>query len=114
MITGPDAVLTSGKEGTVYRCHAAPGHDRAFFAVKVYRSLAHRTFRNDAVYREGRGIGYGKHEAREQRAFANRSRFGRIVGQAAWVSDEYATLADTCTSRGRACRSPSCAPGTRS
>ena len=91
-ITELDAVLTSGKEGTVYRCHAAPGKERAFYGVKVYRSLAHRTFRNDAVYREGRGLGYGQHAQREQRAFANRSRFGRAVGQAAWVADEYATL----------------------
>ena len=91
-ITGIDAVLKSGKEGTVYRCHAAPGHGQPFFAAKVYRGLAHRTFRNDAIYREGRGLGYGQHSAREQRAFANRSRFGREVGQAAWVADEYATL----------------------
>lgn len=91
-IIGPDAVLTSGKEGTVYRCHAAAGKGRPFYAAKVYRSLVHRTFRNDAVYRAGRGLGYGKHEQREQRAFANRSRFGREIGHAAWVADEYTTL----------------------
>lgn len=91
-ITGADRVLMSGKEGTVYRCHAAPGKAPAFYAAKVYRGLAHRTFRNDSTYREGRGLGYGQHAKREQRAFANRSRFGREVGQAAWVADEYATL----------------------
>lgn len=100
-ITGVDTTLKSGKEGTVYRCHATPGHDRPFFAVKVYRGLAHRTFRNDAIYREGRGLGYGQHAAREQRAFANRSRFGREVGQAAWIADEYATLATLHTAGAR-------------
>ncbi len=91
-ITAADAVLTSGKEGTVYRCHAAPEKNRAFYAAKVYRDRTHRTFRNDTVYREGRGLGYGQHAAREQRAFANRSRFGREIGQTAWIADEYATL----------------------
>jgi len=100
-ITTADAVLTSGKEGTVYRCHATPGGNRSFYAVKVYRDSTHRTFRNDAVYREGRGLGYGQHAAREQRAFANRSRFGREIGQTAWVADEYATLVTLHAAGGR-------------
>lgn len=91
-ITGVDIMLKSGKEGTTYRCHAAPEKGRAFFAVKVYRSRERRTFRNDATYRDGRGLGYGQHGSREQRAFASKTRFGRAVQQGAWVTDEYQTL----------------------
>lgn len=91
-ITGVDAVLKSGKEGTTYRCYAAPRKGCAFFAAKVYRSREHRTFRNDATYRDGRGLGYGQHASRERRAFANKTRFGREVQQSAWVTDEYETM----------------------
>lgn len=80
--------LKSGKEGTVYLCRANPsiGHD--LVAAKVYRPRTERTFRNDAVYGDGRS--YGK--ARENRAVKNKSRLGRELQQGEWLRHEWETL----------------------
>jgi RIO kinase 1 len=81
-------VLKSGKEGTVYCCRASPRSGREFLAAKVYRPREHRTFRNDAVYQEGRWIP----DRRLRRAVANKSRAGRVVQADTWVAHEYETL----------------------
>jgi len=76
--------LKSGKEATVYLGSTSVG----LAAVKVYRDLAVRSFKNDARYRSGRYIG----DARAEKAIAQRSAFGRRVQQRLWAAHEYAML----------------------
>src|SRR5947209_6941606 len=73
LITEVIRAVKSGKEGTVCCCRAAPALGVELVAAKVYRSRQQRSFRNDAVYQEGRVI--GKH--REARAVKNKTRVGR-------------------------------------
>ena len=80
--------VKSGKEATVHCCKASPGRGAELFALKIYKPLAHRSFRDDAVYREGRVIP----DARVARAVANKSRKGRAFQFAGWLEHEYATL----------------------
>lgn len=79
--------VRGGKEATVFRCRAGnPGGPR-YYAAKVYRPATRRSFRDDAMYRNGRVIG----PPRIRRAVQNRSEFGREVAQYLWVSAEYET-----------------------
>jgi RIO kinase 1 len=80
--------VKSGKEANVYCCRACPGHGHAFFALKVYKSRNNRSYRDAAVYQEGRVIT----NARTARAVRNKSRFGRAAEFGAWVHHEFATL----------------------
>ena len=81
-ITGPAWVVKSGKEATVYGCEAARSVGAPLLAVKVYRSHANRSFKNDAVYREGRVI----LDTRMRRAVKNKSRAGRTFQFGSWVA----------------------------
>jgi RIO kinase 1 len=81
--------LKSGKEATVYVCQAHPDTGEAYFAAKVYRERINRSFRNDAVYQEGRVI----RDARLRRAWENKSETGREVQFARWTGHEFAMLA---------------------
>jgi RIO kinase 1 len=76
--------LRSGKEATVYIARTADG----YAAVKVYKKLLARSFRNDAIYRQGRHVG----DARLQRAIDQHSRHGIAAQQALWVEEEYRQL----------------------
>ncbi len=76
--------LKSGKEATVYLARGP----RGLIALKLYRDLRARSFKNDAVYREGRFIA----DARIARAIQNRSQAGLDAQQAMWVGAEYAVL----------------------
>ncbi|HET6428461.1 MAG TPA: RIO1 family regulatory kinase/ATPase [Phycisphaerae bacterium] len=78
----------SGKEATVYCCRTGGPGGGELLAVKVYRPLAQRRFKNDAVYQSGRVIT----DARLRRAFSKKSRMGRGVQFASWVGHEYETL----------------------
>jgi RIO kinase 1 len=83
------SVIKSGKEAVVYCCRAGsalPALDRV--AAKVYKPRAFRSFRNDAMYREGRVI----LNKRDARAFAKRTEHGRAVGSALWTNHEWETL----------------------
>jgi RIO kinase 1 len=87
-------VIKSGKEATVYLCEAAaPG--RRLFAAKVYRSMDSalgstylRSSRNDAAYRQGRSTG----SSRSDRGLALKTRTGRNLRFAHWITAEYETL----------------------
>jgi RIO kinase 1 len=81
-------LVKSGKEANVYCCRACPGRDHAFFALKVYKPRKNRSFRDAAIYQEGRVIT----NARTARAVRNKSRFGRTVEFGAWAYHEFATL----------------------
>jgi RIO kinase 1 len=80
--------VKSGKEATVYCAQAHPDRPERYYALKYYRPQAHRAFRNDAIYQEGR---YG-HETREVRAMRTKTRKGRAFQFGGWLAHEYAML----------------------
>jgi len=80
--------VKSGKEATVYCCKADPGTGLELAAAKVYRPRAHRNFKNDAIYQEGRVI----LDKRLRRAVAKKTRAGRGCQSALWVDSEFTTL----------------------
>lgn len=102
-ITAVEYLVSSGKEGTVFCCRAAPhtGHDR--LAVKIHRSRDHRSFKNDAVYLSGRAMGVsldgsrglkwsGMPDRRLERAVAKRSKRGKAAIEHSWINHEFNTL----------------------
>jgi RIO kinase 1 len=76
--------LKSGKEATVYLGRTRAG----LAAVKVYRDLTVRSFKNDAAYRSGRYVG----DARIEKAIAQRTAAGRAAQGRLWAGHEYAML----------------------
>jgi RIO kinase 1 len=77
----------------VLRCRAHPSTGREHCALKIYRVLERRSFKNDALYREGsllERIGGGN--TRMARALRGRSRFGRQVQEATWTSREWEVM----------------------
>lgn len=80
--------LKSGKEGTVYCCRANPSTGVDLVAAKVYRSQEHRTFKNDAVYRQGVPI----LNKRDARAFKKKTGWGRQVKSGTWMYHEWEML----------------------
>ena len=91
------ARVKGGKEANVYCCLAHPATKVDLLAAKIYRPKAHRTMRNDAVYREGRLMldQDGKEivrGARERRALRKKTDFGKIVETFSWIEHEYDML----------------------
>jgi RIO kinase 1 len=80
--------IKSGKEATVYCCRAGPALKADLVAAKVYKARAYRSFRDDAVYREGRVIV----DARARRAAAKRTAFGQKVQSSVWTNHEWGVL----------------------
>jgi len=89
LITRVQAVLTSGKEGTVYCCRAHPSTRRRFLAAKVYREHAASSYKWGATYFEGR-----ERVLKEQhiRAIQARTSYGRELARGLWISAEFETL----------------------
>ena len=91
------ARVKGGKEANVYCCQAHPATGMELIAAKIYRPQAHRTMRNDAVYKEGRlmlddqGKGILRDE-RLKRAIANKTDFGHEVITFSWIEHEYDML----------------------
>jgi len=103
LITDVVKVVRSGKEATVYCCRADPATGVEYLAAKVYRPREVRSFKNDALYQQGRVVqvaesadgmvvGRGRTSRRLQRAIRKKSRIGREVQFAAWIAREYHTL----------------------
>lgn len=88
LISGTPRMVKSGKEATVFCCLGGAESPAALLALKVYRPRENRTFKNDAVYQEGRVI----MDARQRRAVQNKSRYGRDVQFASWREHEFTTL----------------------
>jgi RIO kinase 1 len=88
LITEVLQVLKSGKEATVYACRGSPRIGGRLLAVKVYRPLEHRQFRDDSAYRAGRVILSG----RVRRAVENGSDFGKEAAFGMWVGMEWQNL----------------------
>jgi RIO kinase 1 len=80
--------LKSGKEATVYLGENHLSGERTLVAVKVYKDLEARSFKNDSVYRQGRFVG----NDRTIKAISQRSKAGLIAQQSMWVMYEYAQL----------------------
>ena len=78
------AELKSGKEATAYIARSEKGSA----LLKIYRDFDARSFKNDAIYREGQVV----LDARAARAMKNRSRKGLDMLQEGWVMAEYAHL----------------------
>src|SRR6266511_520062 len=74
------ARLKSGKEADLWIVR----HAGEAIAAKVYKSRQTRSFRNDAVYREGRQV----RDTRTQRAMDRGSRFGQAAAEEAWKTKE--------------------------
>jgi RIO kinase 1 len=80
IITEIVARLQGGKEADVFavRCGGK------VVAAKVYKNRAHRSFKNDSAYKEGRTL----RNSRSQRAVDRGSRFGQAAAEDAWKSAE--------------------------
>ncbi|HEY2510437.1 MAG TPA: RIO1 family regulatory kinase/ATPase [Polyangiaceae bacterium] len=74
------ARLQSGKEAEVYVVRFGS----KVVAAKVYKERAHRSFKNDAAYKEGRSV----RNSRSQRAMDRGTRFGRAAAEDAWKTAE--------------------------
>lgn len=94
VITDVLARVKGGKEANVYCCQAHPNLGLDLVAAKIYRPRAHRTLRNDALYKEGRLMldAQGKgvlRDARLKRAVAAKTDFGKEVMTFSWIEHEY-------------------------
>ena len=78
------ARLKSGKEAEVYVVR----YGAMVVAAKVYKDRAHRSFKNNADYKEGRSV----RNTRSQRAMARGSKFGRAAAEDAWKTAEVDAL----------------------
>jgi RIO kinase 1 len=78
------ARLKSGKEAEVYVVR----YGAKVVAAKVYKDRAHRSFKNNADYKEGRSV----RNTRSQRAMARGSKFGRATAEDAWKTAEVDAL----------------------
>lgn len=81
-------VVKSGKEATVYCCRAHPDTELGLLAAKVYRARDDRSFKNDAIYQEGRVVP----DKRLRRAVEHKTRKGREAQFRLWVEHESQTL----------------------
>jgi RIO kinase 1 len=84
-------VLKTGKEADVHLIErAVPGASGVVMAAKRYRDRDHRNFHRDAGYLEGRTV----RRSRDQRAMANRSRYGLQVLAGQWAVAEFSVLCE--------------------
>ncbi len=72
--------LKSGKEADVWLVRRA----EEILAAKIYKEREHRSFKNNAEYKEGRQV----RNTRTQRAMAKGSKFGRESDEAEWKAAE--------------------------
>lgn len=89
--------VKGGKEANVYCCRAHPSTGLELIAAKIYRPRAHRTMRNDAIYREGRlaldeqGKGIVR-DARVARAMARKTAYGVELLTFGWIEHEHEVM----------------------
>jgi|SRR5882672_3591695 len=94
LITDVIQILKSGKEATVCCCRAHGNLGGGLLAAKIYKPIEQRSFKNDQLYRQGKGYHAGKQMrgGRELRALANKSGMGRSVQMGSWLNFEWETL----------------------
>jgi RIO kinase 1 len=83
--------IKTGKEAVVYCCAAHPTLERELVAAKVYRPFETRSFKQDAVYQQGRERG-SRPDARVLKALGKKTRRGRLHKFSAWIAHEERTL----------------------
>jgi len=76
--------LKSGKEADLFVVEREPYH----YVAKVYKERKHRSFKNDAGYREGRKV----RNTRNQRALSKNTRYGQKLAEKAWHRAEVDAL----------------------
>lgn len=90
--------VKGGKEATVYCCRAHPSTGLDLLAAKVFRPRMFRAMRNDALYKQGRGVldQDAKHvlDSRRLRALRKKTRYGRLLDTASWVQHEVRALSE--------------------
>lgn len=90
--------VRGGKEANVYACRGGPSVSGRLLAAKVYRPRKLRELRNDALYREGRGLleaggkGVRARDRRMASAVRKGTRKGKEVLHVSWVTHEFVTL----------------------
>ena len=90
--------VRGGKEASVYVCAAHPSTGVDLIAAKIYRPRIFRSLKNDAMYREGRGLigEEGKtikaRDKRVARAVQHGTRFGQELRIGSWIGHEFETL----------------------
>ena len=110
-------VVKGGKEASVYVCTANPSTGIGLLAAKIYRPRMFRSLKNDAMYREGRGLigeeGKTIHarDKRVARAVKNMTRFGQELRIGSWIGHEYETLALLHAAGADVPRPYACGPG---
>ena len=82
--------IKEGKEAEVYLCTAGERTGQRYLAAKVHREVAHRRFRDDGIYREGRVVA----SRTVAKALEKRSRFGQEMMRATWLGYEHQALRD--------------------
>jgi RIO kinase 1 len=89
LIDGVVRIVKTGKEAAVYLCRANPSTTgEQLVALKRYHPLDRRDFRDETLYRDGEWI----KERRIRAALEKKTRFGRELQGAMWVSREWETL----------------------
>lgn len=83
--------IKSGKEAVVYCCRANETLGGGLIAAKIYRPVERRSFKNDAVYQQGRERG-ARPDARTLRALGKKTKRGRVHKFSAWIAHEFRTM----------------------
>jgi len=88
--------VKGGKEANVYCCAAHPATGLDLIAAKVYRPSMFRNLRNDARYRQGRGVmnenGKAVFGRRELLAVQKNTRYGQALRHHSWLETEFQTM----------------------
>jgi RIO kinase 1 len=93
LISGEVEPIKSGKEASVFRCREHPASERGPLALKIYRARDQRSFKNDAIYREGSLLDrIGGGNTRQARALRSGTRFGRQVQEHTWAAREWEVM----------------------
>ncbi|NUM47163.1 MAG: hypothetical protein HUU38_20885 [Anaerolineales bacterium] len=89
-------VIKGGKEASVYQCKGNTTTGTDFVAAKVYRPRMFRALRNDAAYKEGRGLldedGLLVKDHGKLKAVHKGSAFGKAVTHTSWIEHEVKTM----------------------
>jgi len=88
LITDVLHAVKSGKEATVYCCRAHPSTGTEFLAAKGYRPRQVRSFKNDAVYQQGRAALLRP----DRRAYTKRTKYGgSSIPVGTWIGSDFET-----------------------
>ena len=88
--------VKGGKEATVYCCRGHPVSEVDLIAAKVFRPRMFRAMKNDALYKQGRGIldqdAKRVLDRRSLLALKKKTAYGKQLDAASWCRHEYEAL----------------------